>query len=215
MIANNIKMILKLFRLLFIIGIFVLIVSLVVSIIYPVGYKDYINSYGSEFEVDPFLIAAIINVESKYNKNAVSPKDARGLMQIGPQTGAWAAEVLKIEPYNQNILFDPDTNIRIGAWYLNQLSKEFKGDLNLILAAYNAGSGNVTKWLKDSKYSRNGVSLSTIPFKETENYIKKVNHNYKVYKLIYKNYMAKPDNAGSLYVDLVIYLKKIVKKFIQ
>lgn len=193
------------------IGLIVIIASVTVSALYPVGYKNYINKYSREYNLDPFLVASIINVESKYDKNAISPKNARGLMQIGSSTGVWASEVLKMNSYNEQMLYDPETNIRIGAWYLNQLNKEFDNNLDLVLAAYNAGSGNVNKWLLDSEYSKSGEDLHTIPFKETENYLKKVKLSYEVYSRAYKYYMPKEDNNNSLYVDLIIYIKEFLK----
>lgn len=205
------KIIKKIISLIFTIFIIVIIVSVIVSALYPIAYKDYINKYSNEYNLDPFLVASIINVESKYDKNALSIKNAKGLMQIGSSTGIWASEVLKINPYNEQMLFDPDTNIRIGTWYLNQLNKEFDNNLELVLAAYNAGSGNVNKWLLDREYSNDGNNLDTIPFKETNNYLKKVRLGHEVYSRVYKYYMPIEDNNSSLFVDLIIYLKDFLK----
>ena len=144
---------------------------------YPIGYKSMIVEYSKEYDLDPYLVASIINVESKYDKDAISQKGARGLMQISPSTGKWASEVLGIDNYSEDILFDPETNIRIGTWYLDTLFKEFDYNLELVLAAYNAGSGNVSKWLKDEKYSNDRTSLSIIRFKETEDYLVSVNQS--------------------------------------
>ncbi len=197
--------------LIFIVGLIIVIGSVIVSALYPVAYKDYINQYSKEYNIDPFLVASIIKVESSYNKLALSSKGARGLMQIGPSTGVWASEVLKIDPYNSDMLFNPAINIRMGTWYLSQLNKEFDNNLDLVLAAYNAGSGNVNKWLLDSEYSIEGKELHTIPFKETENYLKKVKWNYAVYSRAYKYYMPKEDNNNSSYVDLIIWIKEFLK----
>ena len=81
-------------------------------------------------------------------------------------------------------IFDPKTNIKIGCWYLNKLYKEF-GRLDLVIAAYNGGSGNVNKWLSDYSYSKDGKSLDLIPFEETSMYVKKVTKNYKMYNKLY------------------------------
>ena len=72
----------------------------------------------------------------------------------------------------------------IGCWYLNRLYKEF-GNTDLVIAAYNGGSGNVSKWLADEKYSQDGKKLHIIPFDETDKYVKKVNRNYEQYNKIY------------------------------
>lgn len=188
-----------------------LVLFLIMSLIYPLGYKEDINKYALEYEVDPYLIAAVINVESKYNKNAISSKDARGLMQIGPKTGQWISEILDIDPYNENFLFDPNINIMFGSWYLNKLKKDFNNDLDLVLAAYNAGSGNVTKWLGDKAYSWDGDSLDNIPFKETEDYLKRVNFNYKIYKLLYRKGMTSSNNFGEKYIEILSKIKLYLK----
>lgn len=191
-----------------------IIIGLAISVFYPIGYKNIINKYSEEYKVDPYLIVSIINVESKYNKDAMSNKDARGLMQIGPQTGQWAAEVLGIDNYNSASLFNPETNIRIGIWYINQLKKEFGDKIDLVLAAYNAGSGNVNKWLLDAKYSKDG-RLTHIPFNETDDYLNKVKKNYRIYKLIYKSYMEKPDTIYSMYIDAIINIRSILIKTLR
>ena len=83
------------------------------------------------------------------------------------------------------MLFDPEINIEFGCWYLNNLLSEFD-DLSLALAAYNGGSGNVTKWLNDPEYSSDGENLTYIPFKETKKYVDKVSTRYNVYKFLYE-----------------------------
>lgn len=209
------RIIKRIFKLIIFVFISSLIIGLAVSIFFPTGYKDYINIYSKEYEVDPFLVASVINVESKYNKEAISQKDARGLMQIGPQTGTWAAEVLDISNYSGKLLFEPEVNIRIGIWYLNQLNKEFDNDIELVLAAYNAGSGNVNKWLEDKSYSNDGMNLSDIPFKETQEYLEKVNFNYRIYKIVYKSYMEKPDSMNSIYTDVIISLRAYIRNTLK
>lgn len=154
--------------------------------IYPIKYKDAIRQYSAEYGVDPYLVLAIIRVESNFNKDAVSPKMARGLMQITEKTGNWGASELKMESYSSERLFDPETNISIGCWYLSVLFNEFK-DTDLVLAAYNGGSGNVNQWLRDSRLSSSGKSLDRIPYKETEKYVEKVNNSYRIYKRLYEN----------------------------
>ncbi|WZL75015.1 lytic transglycosylase domain-containing protein [Clostridiaceae bacterium 35-E11] len=156
------------------------------KMIYPIHYEEIINKYATEYNLDPYFVAAIIRVESKFNEKAQSSKNARGLMQIASITGKWASEELNIDNYTEEMLFVPDTNIRIGCWYLNKLRKEFAGNVQLILAAYNGGSGNVSKWLKDTRYSQDGKTLKDIPFPETKLYVEKVVKNYKIYKIIYR-----------------------------
>lgn len=211
-IAKKIKKIIIFIIIIFLLGITILGV---LTTKYPIGYKSLIIKYSNEYNVDPFLIASVINVESRYDKDAISKKDAKGLMQIGPNTGKWASEVLKIDNYTEDKLFDPDINIRIGAWYLNTLFKEFNEDLNLVLAAYNAGSGNVNKWLADKEYCADGVNLTNIPFKETEEYLVKVENNYRVYSRLYKRYIMNEDHKDYSYIDIIHYIRKTIKEIIQ
>lgn len=154
---------------------------------FPLKYKEFVSIYSEKFSVDPFLVLAIIKVESNFDPSAVSPKNARGLMQISAKTGQWGAQVLKLNNYGNNSLFDPETSILIGCWYLNVLNEEFNGNTDLVLAAYNGGSGNVNEWLKNKSYSNSGISLEKVPFKETESYIKKVKNCRLMYKKLYEN----------------------------
>ncbi|MFA5576192.1 MAG: lytic transglycosylase domain-containing protein [Tissierellaceae bacterium] len=196
--------------------VFILLLSVglfYISTSYPLIYEDSIARYSTEFGVDFHLVASIINVESKYDRNAISRKNARGLMQIGQQTGQWASEVLEIEDYDEESLFEPDTNIRIGAWYINILMAEFDDNLDLVLASYNAGSGNVSKWLCQSEYSRDGKSLDNIPFKETEDYLRKVKSNYRVYSRIYRS-MKNGRNLDSFYINFLHNIRRTIKSLI-
>jgi soluble lytic murein transglycosylase len=210
------KKLIKKIIIFFTIIILIIIGSLVVlTTKYPIGYKSAIVKYSNEYNLDPYLVASIINVESKYDKNAVSSKEAKGLMQIAPQTGQWASEVLGIENYNEKMLFDPEINIRIGTWYLNNLFTEFNQNLDLVLAAYNAGSGNVNKWLDNDEYCKDGVELSVIPFKETRDYLVRIKDNYKVYSSVYKEYIMNPTEKDSLYINLLHNIKRVVKELVR
>lgn len=164
----------------------VIILDNAAMLLYPVKYHDLVQQYSEKYNIDPYLVLAIIKVESNFKPEAVSPKNARGLMQISEKTGKWGADKLKLADYVNENLFDPETNILIGCWYLSVLYGEFN-DTDLVLAAYNGGSGNVNQWLKDSKLSATGKHLDKIPFKETEQYIKKVNNSYIIYKKLYEN----------------------------
>lgn len=158
------------------------------KLMYPIEYKEYVDKYSQEFNLDPLLVLSIIKVESKFDKDAKSNKDARGLMQVTPKTGEWGAEKIGIEDFDAEQLYDPDTNIRIGCWYLDNLRTQFDYNMELVVAAYNGGSGNVTKWLADSEYSDDGETLKKIPFEETENYVKRVFTSYEKYQKLYEKY---------------------------
>ena len=151
------------------------------KILYPRKYSEYVQKYSKEFGLDENLVYSVIKVESKFRKDAISHKGAKGLMQISDITRGWAKEELNLGEIN---IFDPETNIKIGCWYLSKLYKEF-GRLDLVIAAYNGGSGNVRKWLNNYTYSKDGKSLDLIPFEETSTYVKKITKNYKMYNKLY------------------------------
>jgi len=153
---------------------------------YKLNYPNEIIAYADEFGVDRFLVAAIIHCESSNRETAVSPVGARGLMQIMPDTGEWIASKLDVADYTEEKLFDPETNIRFGCWYLDYLMDKFNGNRINVLAAYNAGPGNVSEWLKNEEYSSEG-ELVRIPFPETSQYVQKVQRVYEKYVQLYKN----------------------------
>jgi soluble lytic murein transglycosylase len=156
------------------------------EIAYPLAYRDKIEKYAAEFQLDPARVAAVIYCESSFRPEAVSSAGARGLMQIMPETGAWIAEKLhEASGYKDSYLFDPDVNIRYGCWYLSYLDARFDGDLTKATAAYHAGGARVDEWLTDSKYSEDGVTLAYIPFDSTRQYVSRVKTAYEHYKEIF------------------------------
>lgn len=158
---------------------------------YALLYADEIKKSADEFALDRYLVAAVIHCESRNVKDARSYRGAIGLMQIMPQTGEWIAEKLGIENYTEAMLLEPDHNIRFGCWYLKYLSDRYgDGDIDKVLAAYNAGPGNVEKWLNSEEYSQEG-RLTSIPFKETENYVEKVGYAARKYEELYDKELGK------------------------
>lgn len=127
------------------------------------SYDELAVKYGKEFGVDPELVKAMINQESSGNANAVSNKGAAGLMQLMGATADEVAGKLGIHGADR---FDPAQNIRMGTYYIAEKLREFKGDPNLALAAYNAGAGAVRK--------HGGIP----PFTETQNYVRKIMGKY-------------------------------------
>lgn len=156
----------------------------ILKIIYPLNYKETIMKYSDEYNLDPYLIMAIIKTESNFQKDVVSHKQAYGLMQLTEPTATWVAGEMKKDDFKNSNLFNVETNIEMGCWYLDNLREEFQ-NVDLVLASYNAGRGNVNKWLKDSDVSEDGENLHNIPFGETDKYIKKVKVNYNIYKFLY------------------------------
>lgn len=178
---------LNIFRLLFLIIIVSLVFNFtsILKIFYPMPYSDLIFKYSDRADIDPFFLTAIMKAESSFNVDAVSPKDARGLLQIMPETGQWIAQQINLKPFHPDLLFDPETNIRLGAWYVASLEKEFDGNKIMVLAAYNGGSGNVRKWLEEKTISKSFEDIDKIPFPETKNFVKKVLRNYRIYTWLY------------------------------
>jgi soluble lytic murein transglycosylase-like protein len=137
--------------------------------VYPRGaklftelYSDAIDRAASDHEVDPALVRAVIHAESAFNPYAVSPKGARGLMQLMPAT----ARMLGVRNS-----FSPDSNIYGGTKYLAQLLKRFRNEAHAI-AAYNAGEVPVTRY--------NGIP----PYSETREYVRRVLSLKKQYSLL-------------------------------
>ena len=154
----------------------------VFKLIFPMAFEDLIIAYAHENHLPVSLVAAVIWCESRFHPEAVSSAGACGLMQLTPPTFRELAAELGL-PINCNIL-DPNANIRCGTAYLQKLLDLFP-ELPTALAAYNAGIGNVTKWLADPRYSHDGRTLHTIPFAETRGYVKRVLAVQKLYEKLY------------------------------
>ena len=152
---------------------------------YPLPYYEYIAESAARYQVDPFLVAAVIKVESKFNPQATSHRGARGLMQIMPSTGSWAARQMGLTDFEEDMLYDPGLNIQIGTWYLANLKKEFGGQLPLVVAAYNGGRGTVNTWLGAGIWDGSYETRQNIPYTETRAFVQKVLDNYQEYRSLY------------------------------
>lgn len=150
---------------------------------YPSTYLALAQKYGQEYELDPYLIMAVIKTESGFRPEVVSKQGAVGLMQLLPSTAQWIAEKKGL-PYEEGCLVRPEDNIRLGGAYLRYVLDLF-GTQKEGLAAYNAGPGNVRQWLSKEQYSKDGVTLVKIPYKETENYVERVNTALQRYRFFY------------------------------
>ena len=165
------------------------ILSFVEKCEHPREYAESVQKYAVEFAVPEDIIYAVIKTESGFDKNAESSVGARGLMQMMPSTFKWLTGPDHLgEKLGADKLYEPEVSIKYGTYYLNYLYKKFDYNWDTAFAAYNAGEGNVSKWLDDKNYSDGDGNLTKIPFKETESYVKKVNDNIEIYKkLYYKN----------------------------
>ncbi len=164
-----------------VLGIIVALACVVVlfAVSFPVRNKKFVASVCEKYDLEVSLVLAVINVESGWDEDAVSSSGAVGVMQVMPSTAEEVAMRLGLTNYD---ITDFEDNVTIGCWYLRYLLDMF-GDLRLALCAYNAGPNNVRDWLDNPEYSDNG-KLTKIPFKETRNYVKKVNFNKKVYDIL-------------------------------
>jgi len=178
--------------------IFVLIVmfsetSWLGRLLYPIHYQNIITEHAEKRGVDPFLLTAIIRVESNFKPDKESRKGALGLMQLMPATAEWAVNELGYGRSALDRLREPEINIEIGAWYVETLHRQFIGEkqtgkdreIALIAAAYNAGSGNVAKWLESGQWNGELKNAEQIPFGETRHYIHRIHYYYKKYMQIY------------------------------
>ena len=155
---------------------------LAINMRFPVRYMDIIEANAGE--LDPTWILAVIMAESSFRPEAESHRGAQGLMQLMPTTAEWVAELMGKEDFDPETVWQPEVNIALGSFYLNWLYRYYNEDLNLALAAYNAGLGNVNRWLADPDFSSDGRNLDVIPFNETANYLRRVTFNQRIYGLI-------------------------------
>ncbi len=150
--------------------------------IYKIEYSQYVSNSSEQFGVPESIIYAVIKTESSFESDAVSPAGAIGLMQITPDTFDWLCSKTG-EDSNTSLLYDPETNIRYGTYYLSLLQHEFVA-WDTVYAAYNAGRSRVKSWLSTEEHNNNG-RLKDIPFPETANYVKKVNKAKNIYERLY------------------------------
>jgi len=153
-----------------------------INLRFPVRHMDIIEANAGE--LDPTWILAVIMAESSFREGAESHRGAQGLMQLMPTTAEWVAQLMGMDDFEPSKVWQPEVNIALGSFYLNWLKRYYDGDLNLALAAYNAGLGNVNQWLNNPAFSADGRTLNIIPFNETDNYLRRVKFNQRVYEII-------------------------------
>ena len=151
---------------------------------YPMEYVAEIRAAARENDLTPGYVAAVILAESSYRPEAVSSADAQGLMQLLPSTAQWIAGKLG-EEYVEGCLFDPETNLRYGCWYLGFLMDRYGGDMTCASSAYHQGQGTVDKWLRDPSISEDGLTLTSIPSDATKTYVQRILKYYEKYEKRY------------------------------
>lgn len=152
---------------------------------YPIKYQQSVSAYAEEFGLEEALVYAIIRTESRFDPYAVSNAGAKGLMQLTDETAQECAKALKVQNFSANRIFEPDINIRFGCYYLKRLIKKYNGKTENAVAAYNAGPGNVDKWLKKGALCDENLKPVNVPFSETRKYIENVFRAYNIYKEVY------------------------------
>lgn len=160
--------------------------------LYPRYYADTVQKYAKLYDVDTFLIAAMILEESRYNAEAVSWAGAIGLMQIMPATGAELAHQLKIRRFRTSMLKQPDVNIQMGTKYIGYLNSLFDDNMMLVTGAYNGGPGRMRRWVASKNIADIDEFVEKIRIRETRLHIKKVIDSYDNYVEIYKNASEPP-----------------------
>jgi len=171
------------------------------EVLYPLDYKDSIKTYAAERNLRPNFIAAVIYTESRFHKDSVSSAGAVGLMQLMPATAqSIAAEIGE----SMGNLYDPDTNIKYGTWYLRGLMDKFNNNEDLVLASYNAGVNRA------SRYNEQGVPL---PY-ETVFFIQKVKGAEEMYEKVYDEwYIADQTPANPVllgFTNIADFVKKLI-----
>ncbi|MCL2096641.1 MAG: lytic transglycosylase domain-containing protein [Oscillospiraceae bacterium] len=153
---------------------------------HPIRFEEPVGKYSRQYGVPEEIIYGVIKAESGFDSAAVSPKGAVGLMQITPDTFDWLTKYQIRENLSQGLLYDPETNIKYGVFFLSYLYREFE-NWDIAFAAYNAGLNRVkNNWLNNPEYIKDN-EIVYIPIEETRNYVQRVKKNTETYKKLYFN----------------------------
>ena len=155
------------------------------ELVYPFPYRQEIVAGARAHEVDPYLMAGLIRQESMFNARARSVAGALGLMQVMPATGRRVASGIGMSGFNTSQLTDPAVNLRLGAKYLADQIETQNGRIIDAVAAYNAGPHRVTAWRAFPEYPDDDLFIERIPYQETRDYVKIVQQNARIYRLLY------------------------------
>jgi len=164
----------------------------VLRIIFPLDYWDLIEKYSKPMSLDPYLVSALMAQESTFTAEIRSSANARGLMQVMPATGRMYARRMGIRPFTTASLSQPETNVRIGMQHFKDLVEKF-GGMHYALASYNAGEGRVAEWLKEYPDLPEDEFIDSIPYAETQNYVKRILGTAEDYRRLYGTGLLKPN----------------------
>jgi soluble lytic murein transglycosylase len=157
----------------------------VLQVIFPLTYWDLIKRHSATYDLDPYLVAALIAQESTFDAGVRSVANAWGLMQIVPSTGRMLARKLAIKQrFSTSLLTNPEINIRMGTLLFSNLVKQFGGTY-YALASYNAGESRVIRWKSERPGLEEDEFIDDIPYPETQNYVKRILGTAEDYRLLY------------------------------
>ena len=162
---------------------------------YPLEYAEYVSVYAEEYGIPESVVYAVIRTESEFDSGAVSSAGAVGLMQLMPETFRQLTDEVLFEHLADGMLYDPETNIRYGIYYLSYLYDRY-GDWETALAAYNGGLGNVDEWLESDRYADGEGGLKHIPFRETRQFVSRVDKARHTYERLYGKIFAREDGTA-------------------
>jgi soluble lytic murein transglycosylase len=163
------------------------------QVIFPLVYWETIRTHANKYDLDPYVMAALINQESTFDPDIRSSANAWGLMQIVPPTGRRLARTLGIRRFTTRSLTDPLTNVRLGMLYFSQLVRQF-GGTHYALASYNAGESRVVRWKAERPGLDEDEFIDDIPFPETQNYVKRILGTAEDYRLLYGRDGGRPQS---------------------
>jgi soluble lytic murein transglycosylase len=152
----------------------------------PLRHEDIIRQQARDKGLDPALIAGVIYAESHFIDGRTSSAGAEGLMQLTPATAQYIANKSGGTAFRVSDLGTAQVNIAYGAFYLRYLMRRYGDDVPLVLAAYNAGEGNVDKWIGEARAKDKALDISAIPFGETRSYVTKVLDARRQYRSQYR-----------------------------
>lgn len=172
--------------------------------LYPFPYKNLIQTWSAERQLNPLLVTALIRQESRFEPDISSSVGAKGLMQVMPDTADWINLHLDVESYS---LSNPEDNVMLGTWYLDYTHEEYGNNSLYAVASYNAGPGNVNDWIARQNFTDADDFATKIPFPETHNYVESVFGNYWNYLRLYnpdvaqkvEQHTARPATAESVF----------------